>query len=347
MLSTFGTLGNLTAAIQWKSAVCSQIDKLLPAIGKNGYGAPVLTAASGNVLLLNAFDTRHSTQFTSRYRESQSFLLALEYFGKLHCTFQLRCKLLGNFLEELVHCCNAVFVHISVPDFAHVAKVVFFCEKTSNRCVICVICVKYCLRCVFQGVPLCRGITKNKDTRRHGDLPRNAVTVHALFDALTGEFYLGELREIWWGRTLGKDFFEDSFLFCPKNYRKRTQLEFEIKKFISKFTRFPCHHFFVFSCFTTTKRSWLSIDKRTAGPAASGATGTASGAEFCRFPQKCGRNVSRTEDFLRGKAARPRVSEPGAVETGSRRKSRLVVLSSHRLPTTSSDFPTSHDRFMS
>ena len=86
--------------------------------------------------------------------------------------------------------------------------------------------------------------------------------------------------------------------------------------------------FFVFSCFTTTKRSWLSIDKRTAGPAASGATGTASGAEFCRFAQKCGRNVSRTEDFLRGKAARPRISEPGAVETGSCRKSRFVVLSS-------------------
>lgn len=72
---------------------------------------------------------RMISKFTSSYRESQSFLLALEYFGKLHCTFQLRCKLLGNFLEELVRCCNAVFVRISVPDFAHVAKVVFFCES--------------------------------------------------------------------------------------------------------------------------------------------------------------------------------------------------------------------------
>ena len=45
-------------------------------------------------------------------------------------SFKLRCNLLGSFLEELVHCCNAVFVHISVPhhDFANVAV---FSDKMS------------------------------------------------------------------------------------------------------------------------------------------------------------------------------------------------------------------------
>ena len=138
------------------------------------------------------------------------------------------------------------------------------------------------------------------------------------------------------------------FLFCPKN-RKRTQLEFEIKKFISKFTRFPCHHFFLFSvvlqprneadCQSIKEPQGRRLLVQLARLQARSSAVSHRNAEEMYLEPK-----TSFEAKLQGHASQNQEpSKRGAVER--------AVLSScrrrRRLPTTSSDFLTSQDRFMS